>query len=202
MAPAPAPTPTPVGLSSNIALWGDSLTPPVAANLQVLFYPNRAVFNGGVSSQTSTEILARLLADGGVHNSWVNVFWYGQNNQTDPARIKADLATSISALAPGNSRFVVLSVLNEAIPAESRGGPIYATIVQLNNELAALYPQNYIDIRTLLVNQYNPANPQDLTDFQNDVSPSSLRFDVIHLNNDGSVFVAGKLRDYFDARGW
>ena len=100
-----------------------------------------------------------MLADTAGHNTWINVFWYGQNNQSDPARIKADLAASVSNLAPGNTRFVVLSVVNEAIPEESRGGPIYAMIVQLNNELAALYPQNYIDIRTLLVNHYDPAIP-------------------------------------------
>src|SRR5687768_15165378 len=42
-APAPA-----TGLSSSIAAWGDSLTVPFAANLQVVNYPDRVVFNGGV----------------------------------------------------------------------------------------------------------------------------------------------------------
>jgi len=172
------------------------------ANLRILFYPNREVFNGGISSQTSTEIVTRMLADTGGHNAWINVFWYGQNNVEAPEKTKADIAASVSALAAGNSRFAVLSVVNEATPQGSRGGVDYPKIIQVNNDLAALYPQNYIDIRTLLVNQYNPANPQDVTDFQNDVPPSSLRFDVIHLNNNGSVFVAGKLRDFFDARGW
>lgn len=185
-------------------MWGDSLMPPVVANLQVLFFPNRQVFNGGVSGETSTQITTRMLADGSAHANWITVFWYGQNNQSDPAQIKADLATSISALAPGNSRFLVLALINEALPEESRGGPIYAKIVQLNLELAALYPQNFFEIRAALVNHYNPAVAQDLIDFQNDVPPSSLRFpnDSIHLNNDGSVLVAQKVSDFISARGW
>ena len=185
-------------------MWGDSLTPPVVANLQVLFFPNREVFNGGISSETSSQIATRMLADGPAHNGWITVFWYGQNNQSDPAQTKADLAASISALAPGNSRFLVLAVINEALPEESRGGPIYAKIVQLNIELAALYPQNFLEIRRVLVDHYNPAIAQDLIDFQNDVPPSSLRFadDPIHLNNNGSVLVARQISDFVNARGW
>lgn len=185
-------------------MWGDSLTPPVAANLQVLFYPNRIVFNGGVGGETSSQITTRMVADGSAHNNWISVFWYGQNNESDPTRIKADLATSISALAPGNSRFLVLGVINEALPEESRGSAIYNLIVQLNSELAGLYPQNFIDIRPVLVTHYNPAIPQDVIDFQNDVPPSSLRFsnDSIHLNNDGSVLVAQQITNFLNARGW
>ena len=177
------------------------MTLPVADNLKNL-YLDREIFNGGAGGETSTQIATRMLADTAGHNTWINVFWYGQNNNTEPAKIKSDIAASVSNLAPGNTRFVVLSVVNKAIPEESRGGPIYAMIVQLNNELAALYPQNYMDIRTVLVNQYDPANPQEAADFQNDVPPSSLRGDVIHLSVAGWVFVASKLKEYFGARGW
>lgn len=203
-APTPAPTPAPVPAlpaSRDIAVWGDSLTPPFAANLQ-LFSPDRVVFDGGVAGQTSTEIAARQIADTAGHRSWINVFWYGQNNEDQPERIKADIAASIAALAPGNSRFIVLSVINEAIPAELKGAPAYATIIQLNSDLAALYPQNYLDVRRELVNHYDPSNPRDVADYQNDVVPSSLRFDEIHLNNDGSVLVATKVRQFIDAKGW
>ena len=203
-APAPAPTPTPATAppaSRDIAAWGDSLTPPFAANLQ-LFSPDRVVFDGGVAGQTSTQIAARQTSDTAGHGSWINVFWYGQNNEDQPERIKADIAASIAALAPGNSRFIVLSVINEAIPAEIKGAPGYATIVQLNSDLAALYPQNYLDVRRELVNHYDPNNPRDVADYQNDVVPSSLRFDEIHLNNDGSVLVATQVRQFIDAKGW
>jgi lysophospholipase L1-like esterase len=41
-----------------------------------------------------------------------------------------------------------------------------------------------------------------VADAQNDVIPSSLRFDEIHLNNDGSVLVAAKVKEFLDAKGW
>ena len=57
-------------------------------------------------------------------------------------------------------------------------------------------------MRDFLVNQYDRSNAQDVQDFQNDVVPSSLRFDEIHLNNQGSVLVATRIRDFIDAKGW
>jgi len=57
-------------------------------------------------------------------------------------------------------------------------------------------------VRDFLVNQYDRSNAQDVQDFQNDVVPSSLRFDEIHLNNQGSVLVATRIRDFIDAKGW
>ena len=41
-----------------------------------------------------------------------------------------------------------------------------------------------------------------MTDFQNDVPPSSLRFDDIHLTLDGYEVVAQKVKELIDARGW
>lgn len=199
-APAPSPTPAPAPPSTApIAAWGDSLTPPFAANLQLL-YPERLVYNGGVAGQSSTEISIRQRAGG--RDTWVNIFWMGTNNPTQPAQIKADIAASVAALAPGNDRFLILAVLNKACPEELRGGDVYNTIVQLDRDLAALYPGNYLDIRAYLVSQFNPALPQDVADAQNDVIPSSLRFDEIHLNNDGSVLVAKKVKEFLDAKGW
>lgn len=70
--------------AKHIAAWGDSLTPPFAANLQ-LSYPGRGVYNGGVSDETSTQIATRATADTS-HATWINVFWYGQNIPLSPSR--------------------------------------------------------------------------------------------------------------------
>lgn len=180
-------------------MWGDSLTPPVAANLQLLV-SGRTVFNGGVTGETSSQIAARELGDGGAHAGWINVFWYGQNNARDPQQIKADLAASIASLAPGNDRFLVLGVVNQDLPTQVSGGPVYALITQLNAELAQLYPRNFFDMRAYLVSQ--GVGMQDAADLQKDVVPQALRFDEIHLNNDGSVLVARKIKELLDARGW
>ncbi|MGZ5179330.1 MAG: SGNH/GDSL hydrolase family protein [Ramlibacter sp.] len=222
-APVPAPVPAPaagtgtaaapvaagVPLSSNIALWGDSLTWGYAPLLQVL-EGSRTVYNGGVIGETSMQIADRQTADT-EHRDWITVFWYGHNNlkdpalidlQRDPAQIKADLARSVATLAPGNNRFLVLSVVNQDKDGERRGEPVYQAILQLNAELAATYPNNYFDIRSWMVSQYDPTSAGDVADFQADLPPRSMRFDEIHLTLDGYTRLARKMKDVLDARGW
>ena len=186
-------------LSSNIACWGDSLTPAFALNLQVLV-PSRTVFDGGFLGQTSAFILQQQLADTSM-TTWINVLWMGHNNITDPAGIKSDIAAAIAHLAPGSRRFIVLSLLNNAYTAP-KGTDAYVRDLKLDADLAALYPDNYIDVRSMLVAAYDPNNPQDVIDFQNDVVPSSLRYDDIHLRNEASVLVAQRVKQFIDAKGW
>lgn len=187
-------------LSPNIAAWGDSLTPSVAANLQLLI-PGRTVYDGGVTAQDSIQVSARQRADA-ERLKWVSIFWFGNINKTNPAQVKADIAASVDALAAGNTRFIVLSLVNEAKPTEVKGTAIYNTVIQLNSDLAAAYPDNYLDMRTYLVGRYNPGSPQDVADFQNDVIPSSLRHDEGHLNNDGAVIAARRVQEFINAKGW
>jgi hypothetical protein len=187
-------------LSNNIAMWGDSQTPPIAANLQVLI-PGRVVYDGGIAAQDSIQVSARQRTDAD-KLKWVQTLWFGHVNETNPSQVKADIAASVAALADGNTRFIVISLLNEDKPEELKGGPVYNTIVQLNKDLAAAYPDNYLDIRSYLVSHYNPSVPQDVIDFQNDVMPFSLRHDEGHLNNDGSVLVARRIQEFINAKGW
>jgi hypothetical protein len=199
--PPPAPTPiTAASLSPNIACWGDSLTEFFALNLQLLV-AGRVVFDGGYLGQTSTVIADHMTADTTM-TTWISVFWYGHNNDHDPATIKADIARSIAHLAPGNNRFIVLSMLNKAQPDELKGTPEYATLMQLNADLAAQYPDNYLDVRSWLIAHYDPNNWQDVIDVGNDTIPSSLRYDEIHLRNEGSVLVAQRVKQFIDAKGW
>lgn len=195
--------------SRDIAAWGDSHTtglpdrpdvPGYAAQLRQVA-SSRQVFEGGFAGLTSTQV-AELQVRDDAHDDWVNVFWYGGNNQTDTETIKADLARSIASLAPGNDRFLVLGVVNQAAPAERRGGADYATIVRLNAELAAQYGDRFFDIRAFLVGLADPANPADVIDRQDDVPPTSLRADGVHLNAAGSAAVARKVLELIAAKGW
>lgn len=182
----------------NIAVWGDSMVPPLAANLQVLV-PERTVFDGAGIGENSTQVSARQMADT-ARRGWVSVFWMGHNNVLQPQQTKADLAASIASL--GHDRFVILSMVNEDTPAGRRGGIEYNTIVQLNSELAALYLNNFLDVRNPLVALYDPSQPQDVIDHGNDVPPSSVRYDEIHLRNAGSVLVATLVRNFIVGHGW
>lgn len=177
------------------------MIPPLAANLQVLFFPDRVVFDGTGIGESSPQIAARSIADTARH-SWITVFWMGHNNIMDPARIQSDFAAAIGALSPGNNRFIILSLLNEATPRGIKGGDQYPIVLQLNADLAAAYPSNYLEVRNDLVAQYDPSIAQDVIDHANDVTPSSLRYDEIHLRNPGSVLVATKVSDFIKSRSW
>lgn len=165
-----------------------------------LLYPDRTVFNGGFVGWTSSQVAAVELADTD-HRTWISFFWWGHNNKSDPASTKADLAAAIAHLAPGNSHFIVLGLVNRA-DTEGAGTAAYNAINALNAELAATYPANYIDIRSWLVSRYNPNIAQDVADFNIDVPPSSLRYDEIHLRYEGWLAVSQRLQQFIAAKGW
>jgi hypothetical protein len=132
----------------------------------------------------------------------VTIFWMGHNNDTDPEQIKRDIAASVAHLAPGNNRFIVLSVVNKADGSEDRGTPRYNTIIRLNSELAATYGDNFLDIRSFMVAQSDPGNPGQALEIQKDLPSSNLRFESIHLTGTGDEVIARRLIDFIRSRGW
>ena len=114
------------------------------------------------------------------YQNYLPVFWEGRNNLLKtsagpygPSQIESDIAAQVATL-PADSNYLVLSVLNENAKAERKGGPNYATLTTLNNALAATYGTHYLDVRSLLVNSYDPSSPVDVTDYENDMPPTSL----------------------------
>jgi lysophospholipase L1-like esterase len=198
---APAPSPTAFAGPSSIALWGDSMVPGIARAFEYMWSPPRRIFDGGIAGQASPEIAARATADVD-HRDWITIYWMGHNNITDPERVKADLAASIAHLAPGNDRFIVLSILNNGDGSADRGSDRYNTVLKLDSELAAAYGNNYLDIRSFMVAQSNPGNPQQAEELRRDVPSSTLRFDGIHLHGPGDEVVAQRLIDFIRGRGW
>jgi len=205
-APAPGPaaiSPAPQFFAgpSSIAMWGDSLTPGVATAFTYMWNPPREIFNGGIIGQTSQEIAARATSDTS-HRDWITTFWIGQNNDTQPEQIKADIAASVAHLAPGNNHFIVLSVVNKADGTEDRGSARYDTIIKLNSDLAAIYGDHFVDIRSFLVAQADPNIPEQAEEIRRDVPSSRLRVDEIHLSGDGDEVIAARLIDFIRAKGW
>jgi lysophospholipase L1-like esterase len=186
-------------LSPDIAMWGDSMTHICHRHLGEAYAGRRQIYNGGVSGETSQQIRARMVADT-AHKNRITVVWYGQNNKVK-ADVAADVAASLAALAPGNNRFIVLSMVGWARESV-RNWPMHTQIVQANKELAARYPDNFIDIRAHLVGLYQRGSEQDQQDFRNDLVPSSLRSDDIHLKDEGCHAVAARVKEFIAAKGW
>ena len=130
--------------------------------------------------------------------SKINVFWMGQNNFYDPQGVKSNIAQCIAFLS--NRKFIVMSLLNAG--NEGIGTSSYAQLAQINADLARAYPDNFLDIRGILINNYDPTNPKDVQDHNNDVPPGSLRNDNEHLNDKGYGIVAQKIADFLAAKSW
>ncbi len=130
--------------------------------------------------------------------SGINIFWMGQNNFYDPQGVKSDIALCIAFLS--NRRFIVMSLLNAS--NEGIGTASYIQLRQINADLARTYPDNFVDIRELLVNAYDPSNAQDVQDHNNDIPPRSLHNDTEHLNDKGYAFVARQVASFIAAKNW
>lgn len=128
----------------------------------------------------------------------VNVFWMGSNNFYDAAGVETDIALCVAFLSSG--KFIVLALLNAG--SEPRGSPSYREITQLNASLAAAYPDNFIDVRQVLVDSYDPASAEDVRDHSNDVPPASLRNDDQHPNEAGYAIVAREVAGFIRTKGW
>jgi lysophospholipase L1-like esterase len=185
-----------------IATWGDSLTAGTGGTawptqIKGLLEVNRGVYNGGVGGETSTQIAARMVADNRRSDNVV-VIWSGVNNYGNPDVVRADISAMVDHIQ-SPKKFLILSILNKS--AETIGTQPHDDKIALNNSLAALYPNNYFDIRTYLVGQGN-GGAQDNADAANDITPTSLRFDDLHLNTAGYLKVAQQVQAFIAGKGW
>ena len=102
-----------------------------------------------------------------------DVIWSGRNDYSS-GLVLSNIQKMVGALN-NPTQYLVLSVLNGNYPSEVSGQSNFATVVNLNSALAAAFSGHYLDIRSLLIANYNPWNPEDVLDFNNGVVPSSLR---------------------------
>lgn len=110
---------------------------------------------------------------GPLNNGFV-IIWAGKNNYYRPQEVLSDIAAMVAFL-PNPKRFVVLSITNSNVKDQWKGGKLYDTNMQLNASLAAAYPRNFLDIRSILVAGFDPNNAEDVIDHGHDVLPFSLR---------------------------
>ena len=186
----------------SVSTWGDSMSAAgsgyatqLAANLV-----RYTVSNGGVGGETSTQIKNRMLAAVSQYGD-TTIIWAGRNNYADGVTVLSDIASMVAVL--GHNRYVVISVFNGSYGGyEIPGGGGYTLITDINNALATTYPNNYLDARAYIVDQYDSGIPQDILDHTNDTPPTSLRTDAIHLNATGSGLVADYVTNFIRNKGW
>ena len=185
------------GTSSNcvdkvfLAFYGDSMTwgnPPFDSYpwMASYFLGGLQFTNAGISGQTSDQIAARWLADSTNHSNFLILFT-GNNDSDYFAQTRVQISNCVCACSYVTN-FLILgdcSNTNACI-----GTTDYTNVLSLNTNLAALYTNHFIDIRSVLKSYWNPNLPQDVADHAIDVIPDSLRWDRIHLNSNGKAIIA------------
>ncbi|MGD0546349.1 MAG: hypothetical protein ABR991_00800 [Terracidiphilus sp.] len=106
--------------------------------------------------------------------NYIPVIWVGRNNTGAPKQILSDIAAMVATIPDGQD-YLILSDTNDNAMDEWLGGSSYLLVTNTNTQLAALYPAHYLDIRKVLVNSYNDQLITDVSDFQHDEPPTSLR---------------------------
>jgi hypothetical protein len=142
------------------------------------------VFNGGIGSQSSTQVKDRMLAFTGRHSD-PTVIWAGRNNYSDPTTVKADIAAMVAELDTDN--YLVLGVHNGA--GEGTATTAYGHITGINADLAATYGSKFWDTRAYLLTR-GDGSAQDNTDIADGIVPTSKRSDTLHLNAAGYTLIA------------
>ena len=123
----------------------------------------------------------------------INDFRSGATTAADYDADVAAIKTNIDALvnqAEKSGRPILVYGINTCNypPVELLGGIRYQRILEVNQYLSQKYPGYYVrgsngrDLREELVSRYNASIAQDVTDFGNDIVPSSLRSDPRHPN--------------------
>ena len=126
----------------------------------------------------------------------INDFRSGATTAADYDADVAAIKTNIDALvnqAEKSGRPILVYGINTCNypPVEFLGGIRYQRILEVNQYLSQKYPGYYVrgangrDLREELVSRYNASIAQDVTDFANDIVPSSLRSDPRHPNTAG-----------------
>lgn len=133
------------------------------------------------------------------------VLWMGRNDvyAVDfSSRVMTALPACVQHMKYLNKRFIVISITNRTGSTEIKGTTAYNNIITVNQSIQNMYPENYIDIRALMVRSYNPSIPQDVIDFNNDCPPSSLMFDDTHFNAAGYAIIAQAIKKFIQDKGW
>jgi hypothetical protein len=189
-----------VNTGDPVIMWGDSFSiPATALFLYEAFNHTRNVVGAGVGGETSTQIKTRFLADPETHG-WTNVVWSGRINFGDPSTVLADIAEMVSNLTTNPKRFLVVSIFNGS--TEGVGTANYNAIMALNAMLEAAYPDNYVDLRSYVVSQFDPGDPTDVLNHADDIPPSTLREDTLHLNDAGRAVAMDFLKGVLVLKGF
>ena len=144
------------------------------------------------------------------YSSDMQIIWIGKNDIPNAKDyqvngVLSNIQSMINYLSPSIKRFVVLSIITST--SQIIGTNEYNTIMEINNQLKLLYPNNFIDIQNYLVNnciydmQLTPT-ASDLQDIQNGTIPRQLLSDGVHPNPECRKYISKFIYNDLFKKGW
>ncbi|ADD81001.1 tail fiber protein [Rhodococcus phage ReqiPoco6] len=152
--------------------------------------------------------------DAHTYRDWSNIIWAGRNSlttdvsKTDPANSAAarSVAAMVANIKSRTKRFIIFPVTNGL--NEGTGTDTYDRVRAHEDYLAATYPDNFLNIRRILIDdglEMAGITPtaQDNADVLADTIPASLRSDYIHHTTAAYVkVIAPAVADFITSKGW
>ncbi|MBY3263889.1 hypothetical protein HFO15_19885 [Rhizobium laguerreae] len=190
----------------NMVAFGDSFTelayltdPAEKWTNIVAARMGRLVANAGIGGQTSTQVTDRSIADVN-YTDRGHIFFCGTNGPDAGHTVLGDIQAAVADLAPG-TKFLILPSFNSS--NEPVGSAGYINKMANNAAVAAAFPDNWLDVRSMIIALQAPGQPyQDGTAYADDVVSAALRADGLHLNALGVSLYAGFIGDWLIAEGW
>ncbi|EOJ8782407.1 TPA: TolB family protein [Escherichia coli] len=151
---------------------GDAVNVPVAVPF-ICDPVTTGAITGGIPAGTSFPL----------HPECINIFWMGRNNISQSMQVLSDTIGVVEYLKSLGQKVIILPDFNSSV--EPRGSAGYANVMLSNSMIKKKYPELWceidsVDMRENFVNNYNPAYSQDVSDFGNDIPPTSLKYDGLH----------------------
>jgi len=143
--------------------------------------------------------------DGDAHRDEIQVIWVGRNNILNPADVIRDVAAMVAHLTPYVKRYIVMGVTNGT--NEPFGSANYNAVIAINQQLADIYGERFLDIRRYLIDQAQAdlgqtPTPEDLTAISEDRIPPQLHIDSIHFTTAGYTAVGNRTVTKLTGLGW
>ncbi|OWV67950.1 hypothetical protein ATY76_13580 [Rhizobium sp. R339] len=196
----------------NFAAFGDSFTaldyltnPAERWTNIVAARMGRRIYNGGIGGQKTDQVTQRKLDDEDYFDRAM-IYFAGTNGAAAGHTVLGDVQAAVSDL-PAGAKFLILPSFNTENEFVGTAG--YNAKMANNAAVAAAFPNNFLDVRSMLVALSAPGQPfADAAAYAGDYVCDALRFDngssidSLHLGANGVALMAGYIGDRLIADGW
>lgn len=173
-------------------------------------------YSGGIMTFTRTAsgaetVIARpipLITDG-IKNYFggTMVLWVGTNNRPYFATSNDDYVNEVHNVIKNIQNMVDFANCKDYIVVGMTSLNYMAQVDKVNKEFANVFGSHFLDVRkNILTNGLSEAGitptTQDTTDIANGEIPTSLRYDVVHLNNAGYNLIAKYVKEHGQTLGY